>query len=191
MRHLYATVDAFMEAFDNKIVKYIDSHRSQIKSDFEAKAKRDVSEEELDSLFRNLGDLIYDNIELDPNQLERFVNFYVNDQKLGDMVDDVVDDIATHESIYSPNKISTALRGIANKIDASQKPSVTLVIDDLRRILSAVSGDLEKREEQTIDRMMKELHSHLDDLVKTGEMTPEEANEWANRKSEQWKDGLG
>lgn len=38
--------------------------------------------------------------------------------------------------------------------------------------------------------MMKELQSNLADMVEAGDLTAEEANEWANSKAEQWKDGL-
>jgi hypothetical protein len=44
-------------------------------------------------------------------------------------------------------------------------------------------------EEQRLARMMRELQSDLADLVAQGAMTEEEANEWANAKAEQWKDG--
>lgn len=45
-------------------------------------------------------------------------------------------------------------------------------------------------EEQKIARMMRELQSSLAELVEAGEMTAEEANEWATHKAEQWKGGL-
>jgi hypothetical protein len=45
-------------------------------------------------------------------------------------------------------------------------------------------------EDATIARMMRELQSDLADLVEAGEMTDTEANEWANRKAEQWAGGL-
>lgn len=45
-------------------------------------------------------------------------------------------------------------------------------------------------EEATIARMMRELQSDLADLVQTGELTDEQANEWANHKADQWARGL-
>lgn len=48
----------------------------------------------------------------------------------------------------------------------------------------------QKLEEGTIARMMRELQSDLADLVESGDMTAEEANEWANAKAEQWKGGV-
>lgn len=41
-----------------------------------------------------------------------------------------------------------------------------------------------------IERMMKELQSDLADAVERGEMTEEQANEWANMKADQWAQGL-
>jgi len=39
-------------------------------------------------------------------------------------------------------------------------------------------------------QMMKELQSDLADLVGAGELTAEQANEWANDKADQWAGGL-
>ena len=39
------------------------------------------------------------------------------------------------------------------------------------------------------DRKIRELHSDLADLVRSGDMTPEEANEWLVSKQEQWAGG--
>lgn len=47
-----------------------------------------------------------------------------------------------------------------------------------------------RNEELKIDRMMRELQSDMADLVAAGEMTAEEANEWANHKADQWAQGL-
>lgn len=49
---------------------------------------------------------------------------------------------------------------------------------------------LQKIEDGQIARMMRELQSDLADLVESGDLTPEQANEWANHKAEQWKNGL-
>jgi hypothetical protein len=45
-------------------------------------------------------------------------------------------------------------------------------------------------EDATLARMMRELQSNLADAVEAGDMTDEEANEWANMKAEQWANGL-
>jgi polyhydroxyalkanoate synthesis regulator phasin len=45
-------------------------------------------------------------------------------------------------------------------------------------------------EDATLARMMRELQSDMADLVESGDLTAEEANEWANHKAEQWKDGI-
>lgn len=45
-------------------------------------------------------------------------------------------------------------------------------------------------EENKIVRLMRELQSDLADLVEAGEMTADEANEWATHKADQWARGL-
>ena len=48
----------------------------------------------------------------------------------------------------------------------------------------------QRAEESTIERMIRELQSDMADLVEAGEMTAQEANEWVNRKADQWALGL-
>lgn len=45
-------------------------------------------------------------------------------------------------------------------------------------------------EETRIARMICELQSDMADLVASGDMTAEEANEWVNHKADQWAQGL-
>ncbi len=45
-------------------------------------------------------------------------------------------------------------------------------------------------EETRIARMLRELQSDMADLVASGDMTPEQANEWVNAKADQWAQGL-
>ncbi len=52
------------------------------------------------------------------------------------------------------------------------------------------AATIEKFEDANIARMMRELQSDLADLVESGDMTAEEANEWANMKADQWAQGL-
>lgn len=56
--------------------------------------------------------------------------------------------------------------------------------------MNANTTQNQKIQDAAIARMMKELQSDLADLVESGDMTPEQANEWANMKADQWKDGL-
>jgi hypothetical protein len=48
------------------------------------------------------------------------------------------------------------------------------------------TNEMQTMNEQRIARMMRELQSSLADLVEAGEMTAEQANEWANAKADQW-----
>jgi hypothetical protein len=46
------------------------------------------------------------------------------------------------------------------------------------------------REDARLVQMMKELQSNLAALVESGDLTEEQANDWANAKAEQWKGGV-
>jgi hypothetical protein len=48
------------------------------------------------------------------------------------------------------------------------------------------TNEMQTMNEQRITRMMRELQSDLADLVASGDMTAEQANEWANAKADQW-----
>jgi hypothetical protein len=39
---------------------------------------------------------------------------------------------------------------------------------------------------EKLARLLRELQSDLDDLVRQGAMTPAEANEWTNAKADYW-----
>ena len=47
-----------------------------------------------------------------------------------------------------------------------------------------------RAEETKIARMLRELQSDMSDLVASGDLTAEEANEWVNHKADQWARGL-
>jgi hypothetical protein len=49
---------------------------------------------------------------------------------------------------------------------------------------------MQRTEEETIARMMRELQNELAAQVEAGELTDTEANEWANMKADQWAQGL-
>jgi hypothetical protein len=48
-----------------------------------------------------------------------------------------------------------------------------------------------RNEELKIERMIRELQSDMADLVASGDMTAEQANEWVNSKADQWALGVG
>lgn len=48
---------------------------------------------------------------------------------------------------------------------------------------------MESRWEARREQMLRELMSDLCDLVRTGDMTDEQANEWYNAKADQWAQG--
>lgn len=52
------------------------------------------------------------------------------------------------------------------------------------------TNEMHRYEETTIARMLRELASDMADLVMSGDMTEQEANEWVNHKADQWSNGL-
>ena len=51
-------------------------------------------------------------------------------------------------------------------------------------------AEFQKNEEARIARMIRELQSNMADLVASGDITEEQANEWVNHKADQWSLGL-
>ncbi len=47
-----------------------------------------------------------------------------------------------------------------------------------------------RTEERRIARMLRELQSDMADLVASGDLTDEQANEWVNMKADQWARGM-
>ena len=47
-------------------------------------------------------------------------------------------------------------------------------------------NDFNKMNDERRERMLRELMSDLGDLVVSGDMTDNEANEWYNMKADQW-----
>lgn len=45
-------------------------------------------------------------------------------------------------------------------------------------------------QDQKRERMLRELASDLADLVRSGDMTDQQANDWYNAKADQWSGGL-
>lgn len=64
----------------------------------------------------------------------------------------------------------------------------------IKAVLTAIkpkqNGDKKMSMQSRMDarriQMMRELQSDLADLVESGDITPAQANEWANDKAEQW-----
>jgi len=58
------------------------------------------------------------------------------------------------------------------------------------RIAAALRTRMYRETDERIARMMRELQSDLADMVRSGDLTAEQANEWANAKADQWAKGL-
>ncbi len=128
MKRRYASVDAFVQVFDDKISKYLDKNRKAIELEYKEKAGAPVQDAEIQSFLQGLGDAIYEQIQLDPAQLERFANFYVGDDKMQKMVSSAVDSSNAFPraagDYSSPGEIANQLRLVASHI-AAQGNKVT------------------------------------------------------------------
>ena len=51
------------------------------------------------------------------------------------------------------------------------------------------TAELNKMNDQRIARMIRELQSNLADMVEAGDITEQQANEWAAAKQDQWLGG--
>jgi hypothetical protein len=49
--------------------------------------------------------------------------------------------------------------------------------------------DFQKMNDERVARMIRELQSDMADLVASGDMKADEANEWVNHKADQWMVG--
>jgi len=58
------------------------------------------------------------------------------------------------------------------------------------RIEAALRTRMNRETDTRVARMMRELQSDLSDLVRNGDLTAEQANQWANDKADQWAQGL-
>jgi len=52
--------------------------------------------------------------------------------------------------------------------------------------MSITETEFQTIQDGTRERMLRELASDLADLVRSGDMTDTEANEWFNMKADQW-----
>lgn len=50
--------------------------------------------------------------------------------------------------------------------------------------------ELQRIQDGTRERNLRELASDLADLVASGDLTDEQANDWYNHKADQWRDGV-
>lgn len=58
------------------------------------------------------------------------------------------------------------------------------------QLAAATENDYLFRVDARREQMLRELASDLADLVSSGDMTEQEANEWYSSKADQWKNGV-
>lgn len=118
-----ATVDDVINAFDQAIENWAQSKTKELAKTY--------GQEEASKMAESLADWIYKDIDLDPSHLQRFVNFYVNDVKLSDALDEFLEGFGNDASM-----VATSLHMISSRISASKSPQKELVVKDLKAILA-------------------------------------------------------
>jgi hypothetical protein len=91
MKKILASADVIFGLFDEKINNFLTKNKQSIFRQFREKVRRPVDDSELELFYDSLGDDIYDMIDLDERQLDRFVSFYVSDAKMHEMVDSLIE----------------------------------------------------------------------------------------------------
>jgi hypothetical protein len=136
-----ASLDTIFEAFDDKIETFLGKYGDDIAREYRSKVKRPISDTEVDTFIGGLGDRLYAIIQPDPSSLQRFVNFYADDVKLQKAVSDIIENSSFPTAPIastSPSSLASTLRQIADRIDASKKPSQSLVASELKRIVAVI-----------------------------------------------------
>jgi hypothetical protein len=136
-----ASLDVIFEAFDDKIETFLEKYGDDIAREYRSKAKRPISDSEVDAFVDGLGDKLYEVIRPDPNSLQRFVGFYTDDAKLQGIVNNIIENSSFPTSPIAstdPSHLASTLRQIADKIDASKRPSRNLVASELKLIVAAI-----------------------------------------------------
>lgn len=113
-----ATLDAVVEAFDEKISDFLQRNRPAIEKEYRAAAGREVSDDEIDGFLSGLADDIYSSIVPDESHLQRFADFYVGDDRLEKLVSEAVE----RGTGYQPAQVAAELKEIAELAVCSSSP---------------------------------------------------------------------
>jgi len=134
-----ASADAVFKAFDDKISGYLDKNRASIEKELRMRAGRGVSDADVEAFMAGLGDAIYDAVEPDSAHLNRFVDFYVSDDKLSGVISDMIEKSSQYPRAASgPSEVASALRAISSCL-SRKRPVAASVGAGLRRILVSIS----------------------------------------------------
>lgn len=148
VKNRIASLDTMFEEFDDKIETFLGKYRDDISREYRSKVKRPISDFEVDAFVDGLGDKLYEAIQPDSSSLQRFVNFYTNDAKLQGIVSNIVENSSfptAPVASIKPSNLASTLRQIADKIDASKKPSQSLVASELKQVVAAIEVDFVNR----------------------------------------------
>lgn len=140
-RNRTASLDTIFEAFDDKIETFLGKFGDDIGREYRSKVGRPLNDSEVDSFVDGLGDKLYEVIQPDPSALQRFVGFYTDDAKLQKIVSEIIENSKFPTSPVastSPSTLASTLRQIADRIDASKKPSQSLVASELKRVIATI-----------------------------------------------------
>lgn len=125
MANRLASVDDVINVFDQAIEKWAQSKFKDLSDTY--------GPDEATKMTESLIDFVYSDIDLDPNHLQRFVDFYVNDVRLSDAFDEFLDGFSEDVA-----QVATSLKTIANSVQASEKPQKDKVVKDLKAIIAMI-----------------------------------------------------
>lgn len=148
-------LDRLSEPIETAILDYIDANHDYLAQKFiqpRLKRAQAPSEEMLANLRKEadvfmddvLPQLMLDKVDIQRLGLDRFIAERMNENELARITNQALG-IPGMASV-TPKQVTYALRRIAARIDASEKPSPKLVSRDLRRVLAAIMTDEQKKE---------------------------------------------
>ena len=117
-----ASVDDVFRGFDSAIDRWVKSKARELEGKY--------GPEEAARMADTLADWVYQDIEVDPAHMDRFVKFYVDDVKLADALDEFLAGFDKDAA-----KVAAVLEKIASGIDASSRPASEPVMRDLEAVL--------------------------------------------------------
>jgi hypothetical protein len=159
MKRRSASVDAMIQGFDDAISAWVDGSIDSLAETYGVDRIQ---------LLGDLGDRIYHEIELDPAHLKRFIGFYVNDNKMQDLVEEIMSEIpraASRRRAMTPSYTASVLRRIASYIDKSEAPDSRAVRRELGRVLAAIDGGDEGGDEGPVETVSVNIPKKVDELA--------------------------
>lgn len=131
------------EAF-RVIDKFIDDNIDKVKLTVMRAEGAGIGDDpqELESIADELAYFIFSNLKFDPQYIDRFIKFHVNERTLPDYINQYLDSLKVARPVtlgsLKPVEVVDVLRKIATAIDNSENPSCEMVVHDLNQVLNSL-----------------------------------------------------